>query len=754
VDDAVRQLAMTCSRRCMRPTASAWPPPRSMCTSVARDRRQRERNDRRWCSSIRRSERRGPRDVEEGCLSVPGIYDKVQRATKIRVRALGRDGKPFELDAEGLLAVCIQHEIDHLEGQMFVDYLSELKRQLIRKRLRRSAGSALGARRARPRRLSNALDFASSSLRLAFAGTPPFAVPALDALCAAGHRVHSRAVFTQADRPAGAAAACMRARSSSAPSNSGFRCISRRVSRRRGAGLARAIWHRRIRRGGLRADLAAAGARGAAPRLLQHSRLAAAALARRGADSARDPRRRCVTGVTIMRMEEGLDTGPMLLARAIDIDERDTRRRCTIVWRNSAASWSVEALDGLQRGTARGKPQPAEGVCYAAKIEKSEALIDWREDAEAIARKVRAFNPRPVAETRFEGAQLRIWEAEVRPRTRRAAAERGARNRAGGIARGASTSPAGVGCCASRGCSCRPQADARRSGSSPMRAALAAHDSEPMNAAAGARARAAYVVARIVREGVTLDAALHDALANVPAAFAPAVRSLSYGAVRGYYRHEAILGPLAVPAGPIARRPGARDPVGRAVRTGGCADAGLRGRRCGRGDREGDRRGARERTHQRGAAPLFARARRNRRRDRAQSRDPPCLAGLARGSSARRLAGALDAAAGRRRRPGADVAADQQPARGRAKRICSAAAAGIGARTEPRVPFAVVLDAPCDVHDLPGFAQGEVSVQDLGAQCVAFPLGLAPGQRVLDACAAPGRQDRLIAEREPDSNNS
>jgi peptide deformylase len=83
---------------------------------------------------------------EEGCLSLPGIYDKLPRATNIRVRALGRDGQPFELDADGLLAVCIQHEIDHLEGKVFVDYLSELKRQLIRRRLekerkQRSAGS-------------------------------------------------------------------------------------------------------------------------------------------------------------------------------------------------------------------------------------------------------------------------------------------------------------------------------------------------------------------------------------------------------------------------------------------------------------------------------------------------------------------------------------------------------------------------------------------------------------------------------------
>jgi peptide deformylase len=80
-----------------------------------------------------RVEGRGP--GEEGCLSLPGIYDKLSRATHIRVRALGRDGEPFEMDAEGLLGVCIQHEMDHLEGKLFVDYLSELKRQLIRRRL-------------------------------------------------------------------------------------------------------------------------------------------------------------------------------------------------------------------------------------------------------------------------------------------------------------------------------------------------------------------------------------------------------------------------------------------------------------------------------------------------------------------------------------------------------------------------------------------------------------------------------------------
>jgi peptide deformylase len=76
----------------------------------------------------------GTVETEEGCLSVPGIYESVERADWIRARALDRDGQPFEFEAEGLLAVCVQHEIDHLDGKLFVDYLSQLKRQRIRKK--------------------------------------------------------------------------------------------------------------------------------------------------------------------------------------------------------------------------------------------------------------------------------------------------------------------------------------------------------------------------------------------------------------------------------------------------------------------------------------------------------------------------------------------------------------------------------------------------------------------------------------------
>jgi peptide deformylase len=76
---------------------------------------------------------------DEGCLSVPAIYDKVQRHAQVRVRALGRDGEPYEFDAEGLLAVCVQHEMDHLLGKVFVEYLSPLKRDRIKNKMLKKA---------------------------------------------------------------------------------------------------------------------------------------------------------------------------------------------------------------------------------------------------------------------------------------------------------------------------------------------------------------------------------------------------------------------------------------------------------------------------------------------------------------------------------------------------------------------------------------------------------------------------------------
>lgn len=102
-----------------------------------------DRNDLRAFINPEILETSGQADTEEGCLSVPGIYDTVTRAERVRVRALDAQGEPFTLEAEGLLAVCIQHEIDHLDGKVFVDYLSRLKQQRIAAKLRKQSRTAM-----------------------------------------------------------------------------------------------------------------------------------------------------------------------------------------------------------------------------------------------------------------------------------------------------------------------------------------------------------------------------------------------------------------------------------------------------------------------------------------------------------------------------------------------------------------------------------------------------------------------------------
>jgi 16S rRNA (cytosine967-C5)-methyltransferase len=271
-----------------------------------------------------------------------------------------------------------------------------------------------------------------------------------------------------------------------------------------------------------------------------------------------------------------------------------------------------------------------------------------------------------------------------------------------------------------------------------------------MNAAAvSARSLAAYAVARILREGVTLDAALQAALSAAPAALAPSVRSLSFGAVRGYYRHEAILGRLlsqpvrsldflvrALLSVALYELEDGRTPeyavVDATVNTAKATDAA----------RAGGLINAVLRRYLRERAALDADIARN---PATRHASPVWLADRLRADWPVRwtqLLAAGDVQAPMWLRVNSRHASDEAY-------LETLRIAGIGARAEPRVPQALVLDAPCDVHELPGFAEGVVSVQDLGAQCVAFPLNLEAGQRVLDACAAPGGKTALIAEREP-----
>lgn len=117
------------------------------------------------------------------------------------------------------------------------------------------------------------------------------------------------------------------------------------------------------------------------------------------------------SGVTIMQMEAGLDTGPILLMRCVPIGSRETAASLHDRLAALGAQALLEALDSIALGRAVPRLQPAEGATYAAKIRKEEALIDWSRPAAEIDRQVRAFNPWPVAQTQWNGQQLRVWEA-------------------------------------------------------------------------------------------------------------------------------------------------------------------------------------------------------------------------------------------------------------------------------------------------------------------------------------------------------
>jgi methionyl-tRNA formyltransferase len=248
-------------------------------------------------------------------------------------------------------------------------------------------------------------------LRLGFAGTPEFAVPALDAL-ADSQRIC--AVFTQPDRPAGRGQPLH-----SSPVKN--RALERGLTVHQPASFKSPEALEILRGLGIDALVVVAYGLILPPAALSVPRFGCinihASLLPRWRGAA--PIQRALlagdakTGVTIMRMAAGLDTGPMLAMRSIDIGARDTAKTLHDRLAALGAELVGETLEALCAGGVPEVPQPSEGITYAEKIDKAEALIDWQQDAMHISRRVRAFNPWPVAETRFNGAQLRIWDAEM-----------------------------------------------------------------------------------------------------------------------------------------------------------------------------------------------------------------------------------------------------------------------------------------------------------------------------------------------------
>ena len=253
-----------------------------------------------------------------------------------------------------------------------------------------------------------------SSLRLGFAGTPGFAVPALDALARSAHTL--LAVFTRADRPSGRGQTLHL-------SPVKKRALELGIPVHQPASFKTCETHDALR--ALRLDALVVVAYGL---ILSPTALAAPRLGCFNIHASLLPRWRgaapiqrallagdATTGVTIMRMEAGLDSGPVLARCAIDIAPQETAGSLHDRLALLGGELICETLDALAAGRAREVPQPQIGITYAPKISKTEALIDWHEAAVHILRLIRAFNPSPVAETRLDGTQLRIWQAELAP---------------------------------------------------------------------------------------------------------------------------------------------------------------------------------------------------------------------------------------------------------------------------------------------------------------------------------------------------
>jgi methionyl-tRNA formyltransferase len=249
-----------------------------------------------------------------------------------------------------------------------------------------------------------------SPLRVAFAGTPPFAVPALEALLASPHTVVG--VLTQPDRPKG------RGRQLTAAAVKQF-ALTHGLKVEQPASLAGAAGVASL--AALAPDVMVVVAYGQIlPReVLRLPRLGClnihASLLPRWRGAA--PIQRAIlagdanTGVTIMQMDEGLDTGGVLAEKAVPIGARDTSASLHQVLARLGAQALLEVLEGLAAQRLQARAQPDVGVSYAHKIAKAEAHINWNDSAASISRQVRAFTPWPVAETVFNGEPLRIHGA-------------------------------------------------------------------------------------------------------------------------------------------------------------------------------------------------------------------------------------------------------------------------------------------------------------------------------------------------------
>jgi len=252
----------------------------------------------------------------------------------------------------------------------------------------------------------------SKSLRVVFAGTPEFAVPALKALAQSRHPVV--AVYTQPDRPAGRGRKLTASAVKSAaqrldlpieqPATLKDAAIAQSLEAYAPDVMVVVAYGLILPQAVL--ELPPKGCVNVHASLLPRWR-GAAPIERALLAGERE------TGISIMRMEAGLDTGPVFARFPIVICSDDTAGGLRDRLAALGARAIVEVIESICAGTARAEPQDSAAATYANKLEKTEARIVWRLPAEEIERRVRAFNPWPVAESRWKGEQLRVWAAHV-----------------------------------------------------------------------------------------------------------------------------------------------------------------------------------------------------------------------------------------------------------------------------------------------------------------------------------------------------
>ena len=346
---------------------------------------------------------------EEGCLSLPGLTYDTMRALRVVATGMNMHGEPVVIEGSELLARCVQHETDHLDGILFIDRLDTVARKAAMKEIRESEwfGAPAPVVPVQP-----ALPAPGSGLmRVLFAGTPEAAVPSLRAVLASPHEVV--AVLTRPDAPAGRGRRMMPSPVAEIALEEGIEVLRpvragdpefldgwprspRRRSDRRLRRPDPARCPGRPTHGWVNLHFSLLPAwRGAAP--VQHAVMAG--------DE--------VTGASTFRLEEGLDTGPVFGVVTDTISPTDTAGDLLARLAVAGAGLLVATLDGLEAGALVPVPQAPDGVSLAPKIRVEDARVSWTDPAMRVDRLIRGCTPAPGAWSEFRGERIKL--GPVRP---------------------------------------------------------------------------------------------------------------------------------------------------------------------------------------------------------------------------------------------------------------------------------------------------------------------------------------------------